>query len=308
MTLCPSASRLLLIHPSILCAATFLLSFSLPHLPSTVCPSVSLSLDAGFHYTSIGLWLLPPPQAPVSSPPTAAQSPRLDISKPSIPFSPSCFLHLSSSFSHHLPLFCFVLLVLCTSILTIFTVTQPVPPSFSILPPSAPSLRFPLSCFPLFLSCSLTGWSFISVAMSPPHHLPLLYSSGCLSSNIFLFSLSIFLSAIDGGVGCWPNTSGGWREGSLFAIFSDCPLSFFFLLVCTSQDLLFLAFLDASCPFLHHSVCCHSAVCLYFPCCQQLAWPEWQLKHCEGPLFSVWWWYHWTDLDRRRYTSPERKL
>lgn len=100
-------------------AATFcLLSSSISLHPNR--PSGCLSPDAGFHYTSIGLWLLPFPRAPVSSLPPAAQSPRLcsphpptllsivSLSPPLFPPSVSV-----SPFSHHLPLFSFVLPVLC---------------------------------------------------------------------------------------------------------------------------------------------------------------------------------------------------
>lgn len=108
IALCPSASQLLLINPRI--AATFFLFF-----PSyfSLSPSIHLSFrlspphppppTQGFHYTSIGLWLLPSPRAPVSSLPPAAQSPRLCISTPTVPlFSPTApFICLS--LSRHLP-------------------------------------------------------------------------------------------------------------------------------------------------------------------------------------------------------------
>lgn len=137
-------------------AATFcLLSSSISLHPNR--PSGCLSPDAGFHYTSIGLWLLPFPRAPVSSLPPAAQSPRLcsphpptllsivSLSPPLFPPSLSpLFLTISLfsalSFLSSAPL----------SVLTTYNICHPKPslPSIRILPPSPPSLSFP------FLSCS----------------------------------------------------------------------------------------------------------------------------------------------------------
>lgn len=81
-------------------------------------------------------------------------------------------------------------------------------------------------------------------------------------------------------------------EGSQFAYFSNCPLSFpsppsASLGTCRSCPFFFLC---VPSPFLQHSLCCHSAVCLYFPCCQLRAWPQWQpwqLQTLCGPRYSL---------------------
>lgn len=90
----------------------------------------------GFHYTSIGLWLLPSPRAPVSSLPPAAQSPRLCISTPTVPlFSPTApFICLR--LSRHLPPFPFC--PSCTLPLLSQVSTLPVTLTLSPFSPSPP--------------------------------------------------------------------------------------------------------------------------------------------------------------------------
>ena len=270
------------------------------HLPPSK-PSIRLSLPGcrvSLHINrtlvtafSASSCLLSPSRCSISSimfptPPTLLTV----VSLSPLLFAPSVSV---SPFSHHLPLFRFVLPVLCPPVcLNYLQYLSPSPPPFLILPPSPPSLPF------LFLSES-----------SSPHLLPVLphlaislrcarHSSRLLSSpHPFLSSLSISLSAIDGGAGCRPETRRGWRERRGFPVCPFLQLSplFLFLSVRQSRDLPFLPvfFFFLICmpsPFLQHSLCCHSAVCLYFPCCQLRAWPlwqPWQLQTLCGPRYSL---------------------
>lgn len=135
-------------------------SFHPPSASLSIRLSFRLSLDAGFHYTSIGLWLLPSLQAPLSSLPPAAQSPRLCISTPPwLLFLPS----VSSSLFLTISLF-FALSFLSSSpsVLTIYSICHAnPPPSLFILSLLPPSFSFLLSYFLPFLSSSMSCWSCI---------------------------------------------------------------------------------------------------------------------------------------------------
>lgn len=195
--------------------ATFFPFLSHPCLPPAVCPSGCLSPDAGFHYTSIGFWLLPSPQAPVFSLPPAAQFPRLCISTPppltlasfTLLFPPSVSVSLFLTISLFSAL---SFLSFAHSVLSTYSACHPNPPSlffhssFITTLPSFPSVLFPTPCSPNRYSCIF----FLYLLTSPSLPSRLVYTS-FLPCHPFLSSLSIFLSAVDGGAGCWPKNRRG---------------------------------------------------------------------------------------------------
>ena len=281
-------------------AATFcLLSSSISLHPNR--PSGCLSPDAGFHYTSIGLWLLPFPRAPVSSLPPAAQSPRLcsPHPPPSSPidslspllFPPSVSV---SPFSHHLPLFRFVLPVLCPpSVLTTYSICHPKPslPPIRILPPSPPSFSS--------LSLSLLFSESSSLRLLPV--LPHLAISLCCARLSSLLSPSLPFLPLHFPECYWwrswlpaRNQEGVKREERVPSLPISPTVPSLSLPLCPpvsgpAVPAHFFLYVRRP-PFLQHSLCCHSAVCLYFPCCQLHAWPQWQpwqLQTLCGPRYSL---------------------
>lgn len=305
MTLCPSASRLPLVHPLTLLPLHHSHILPLPLLFSSLSPSIWLSFRLSLPGCRVSLHINRTLVTAFSASSCLLSPSRCSISSimslhPHTPLHHSFFLppvpsiRLCLPFSHHLPLFRFVLPVLCPVCLNYLQYLSPKP---SLLP-----FPFFLHGHPPFLSpCPVSHpsspvlWiveAASSSCSSLPHHIPPLYSSVPLLSPAIHSSLSISLSAIDGGAGCWPKTRRGLKRGLPVCPFLWLSLLFLFLSVCPSQDLPFLpVFLCMSSPFRQHSLRCHSAVCLYFPCRQPFAWPEWQpwqLKHCVGPLFSLW--------------------
>lgn len=130
-------------------------------------------------------------------------------------FLPSCSLHPSlspfSSPSPSFPLCPSCLLPL--SVLTTYSICHQNPPSLLFHSPSITTLpSFPAVLFS-HPSSSIRGIveAASSSCTSVARHLPPLYSSVPLFSPFFppLSSLSISLSAVDGGAGCWPKTRRG---------------------------------------------------------------------------------------------------
>lgn len=269
MTLCPSASQLLLFHPCTrLPVSSQRRSTSSSFHPPTTSLSIRLSFrlspDAGFHYTSIGLWLLPSLRAALSSLPPAAQFPWLCISTP-----PSLLFLPSVSTSFFLTISCFFALSFLSSapsVLTIYSICHANPPSFSFRSFSIATLPFLPSV--LFLPLPLHFWELLK------RHLYLTVSFWY--THLYLFSsLSSFPFPCLHFPECywwrsWLQAKARLKRG--FAYF--CLL--FFLPVClpvTEPAVSSRVYACSLLPWKTHSV---------------LAWSLlWHLKKCAGPVLFL---------------------
>lgn len=247
MTLCPSISHLPLIHQRILCPPTFLLSLFFLLL---ILLSFRLCLTQGRAWFHINRTLV-----------TA-------LSAKSCLFSPSCHLIylicISKSWFPHLKSLSYPLV--CSSITSLSFVLLFLSSAmyFSLCSPQLSVSPFPFSCPPPFLSisCLLSCWCLIILAMSWTHKLSLLCSFLHPFLPSFPFSWVRLMGILAGGQAA----SRAEEDGSSFLT----PLSLS-LLGRTFQLPPVQWFFCMSRRFLHCSVCCHCAVSLHLPCCQQLA-------------------------------------
>lgn len=203
-----------------------------PPLPLSISPSICPSgfpPNTGSRYTSIGLWLLPFPQAPVSSLPPGARCLQICI------LSPPLFFHFPPSvsvcpLSRHLPLYSLSFLSSAPSVLTIYSICHPNPPS-SCSPshPSSPALGI--------VKAASSSWSSLL------RHLPSLYSSSLSSPLLSLppspFSWVLLMEDLAAG----QKMEGA--EERVCQFLSDSPLSFSF----SRCDLLFPPIFMHAIPF-----------------------------------------------------------